>query len=188
MAPGSSVITALKQLLSDDRAFVEAAYYETSRDELLLAAFAEGPCFRWFEAGRSRVTIDDTAAWLAEQTTEGRLPEWSPTVRTKVGRGLLAALRDFHVLEGGALKRFAPPQLSLRGFAYVAFRLHEQGASSTTVATSKVWRRWLLDPARVEDLLHEAARAGVLTYGSAGTAFRIDWHVTTVEEAIRAAA
>jgi len=188
VAPGPHVITALKQLLSDDRAFVEATYYETSRDELLLAAFAEGPCFRWYETGRSRVTIDDTAAWLAEQTTLRVLPEWSPTVRTKVGRGLLAALRDFQVLEGAVLKRFTPPQLSLRGFAYVAFRLYEQGGSSTTVATSRVWRRWLLGPARVEDLLHQAARAGVLTYASAGTAFRIDWHVTSVEEAIRAAA
>lgn len=188
VAPGPDVIAALKQLLPDHRAFVEAAYYETSRDERLLAAFAEGPLFEWYETGRSRVTIDDTTAWLAEQATEGVLPEWSPTVRTKVGRGLLAALRDFQVLEGATLKRFAPPQLSLRGFAYVAFRLHEQGASSTTVATSHVWRRWLLEPARVEDLLHQAARAGVLTYGSAGTAFRIDWHVTSVEEAIRAAA
>jgi len=188
VGPGPQVMGALKQLLSDDRVFVEAAYYETSRDERLLAAFAEGPCLDWYHAGRSRVTIEDTTAWLAEQTSEGVLPQWSPTVRTKVGRGLLAALRDFQVLEGATLKRFAPPQLSLRGFAYVAFRVHEQGGSSTTIATSHVWRRWLLGPARVEDLLHEAARAGVLTYGSAGTAFRIDWHVTSVEEAIRAAA
>lgn len=188
VAPGPQVIAALKQLLADHRAFVEALYYETSRDEVLLAAFAEGPCFSWYEAGRARVMIDETVAWLAEQTGAGVLPEWSPTVRIKVARGLLAALRDFQVLEGEAVKRFAPPQLSVRGFAYVAFRLHEQGASSTAVVTSPVWRRWLLGPDRVEDLLHQAARAGVLTYGSAGTAVRIDWHVGTLEESVRAAA
>jgi hypothetical protein len=76
----------------------------------------------------------------------------------------------------------------LRGFAYVAFRLHEQGASSTSIESSQVWRRWLLSPDRVDDLLHQAAQAGVLTYGRAGTAVRIDWHVSSVEEAIRAAA
>lgn len=188
VAPGPHVIAALKQLLPDHRAFVEAAYYETSRDEALLGAFAEGPCFSWYQAGRSRVTIQDAVSWLAEQAAAGVLPEWSPTVRTKVGRGLLAALRDFGVLDGTTYKRFAAPQLSLRGFAYIAFRLHEQGASSTTVVMSTVWRRWILDRSRVEDLLHQAARAGLLTYGSAGTAIRIDWHVTTVEEAIRAAA
>ncbi len=188
VAPGAHVVTALKQLLQDHRAFAEAAYYETSRDELLLATFAEGPCFAWYEAGRARVTIDDTTTWLTEQAGAGMLPEWSPTVRTKVGRGLLAALRDFQILEGATVKRFAAPQLSVRGFAYVAFRLHEQGASSTALVTSAVWRRWMLSADRVEDLLHQAARAGVLTYGSAGTAVRIDWHVESVEEAIRAAA
>ncbi len=186
--PGPHVVAALKRLLPDHRAFIEAAYYETSRDERLLAAFAEGPCFAWYDAGRSRVTIDDATSWLAEQAVAGVLADWSPTVRIKVGRGLLAALRDFQVFEGGKLKRFAPPRLSLRGFAYVAFRLHEQGASSTTIATSPVWRRWLLGRGRVDDLLHQAACAGLLTYGSAGTAIRIDWHVATVEEAIRAAA
>jgi hypothetical protein len=188
VAPGSHVIAALKSVLSDDRAFTEAAYYETSRDEALLAAFAEGPCFDWYESGRSQVTIDATTAWLAEQATAGLLPEWSPTVRTKVGRGLLAALRDFHVLDGATIKRFAPPQLSVRGFAYVAFRLHEQGASSTSIANTAVWRRWLLGSGRVDDLLRQTARAGILTYGSAGTVVRIDWHVGSVEEAVRAAA
>lgn len=186
--PGPQVIAGLKQLLGDQRAFPEAAYYETSRDERLLAAFAEGPCFTWYEAGRSRMSIEDTTAWLSEQAVEGVLPEWSPTVRTKVGRGLLAALRDFGVLEGATIKRITPPHLSSKGFAYVAFRLHEQGASSSSVAASSVWRRWLLRQDQVDDLLHDAARAGLLSYGSAGTAVRIDWHVTSVEEAIRVAA
>lgn len=188
VAPGPHVIAALKGLLTDHRAFTEAAYYETSRYEGLLGAFAEEPCFDWYECGRSRVSIDDATAWLAEQAAAGRFPEWSPIVRTKVGRGLLAALRDFQILDGTAAKRFASPRLSLTGFAYVAFRLHEQGASATNIASSQVWRRWLLDPSRVDDLLHQATTAGVLTYGTAGTAVRIDWHVGSVEEAIHAAA
>jgi hypothetical protein len=188
VAPGPQVLIALKTMLSDHRAFTEAAYFETSRDEGLLAAFAEGPFSDWYETGRSRVTIDDTTSWLAERAAAGVLPEWSPTVRTKVGRGLLAALRDFLVLDGATNKRYVPPHLSLRGFAYVAFRLHEQGASSTKIATSSVWRRWLLSTERVDELLRLAAGAGVLTYGSAGTAVRIDWHVGSVEEAIRVAA
>lgn len=186
--PGPQVIVALKQLLGDPRAFAEAAYYETSRDEQLLAAFAERRCFTWYEAGRSRVSIEDTIAWLSEQAAEGVLPQWSPTVHTKVGRGLLAALRDFGVLEGATVKRIAPPHLSPKGFAYVAFRLHEQGASSVSLAASPVWRRWLLRHDRIDDLLHDATRAGLLTYANAGTAVRIDWHVSSVEEAIRAAA
>jgi hypothetical protein len=187
VSPGQHVIAALKTLLSEPRAFTEAAYYETSRDEQLLAAFGEGPCFDWYQGGRSRVTIDDTTSWLAEQSAAAALPEWSPTVRTKVGRGLLAALRDFGVLDGATIKRFASPYLSGRGFAYVAFRLHEQGASASAIASSRVWRRWMLDQGRVDDLFGQATRAGVLTYDIAGTAVRIDWHVNSVAEAINAA-
>lgn len=188
VTPGPHLIAALKDLLADEAAFREAAYYETSRDEALLAAFAEGPCFDWYETGRFQVSIDDTTAWLAAQTAAGELPAWSSTVRTKVGRGLLAALRDFHVLQGAMIKRFAAPELSLRGFAYVAFRLHEQGATSTGVALSPVWRRWLLRQDRVDELFQQAGRAGVLTYASAGSAVRIDWHVASVTEAVRVAA
>ncbi len=45
-----------------------------------------------------------------------------------------------------------------------------------------------LSPRSVDELLQEAERVGVLSYGRAGTAIRIDWHVDSVEEAIRAAA
>src|SRR3712207_1762744 len=41
VAPGRHVIPALKGLLGDRRAVTEACYYETARDDLLRAAFAE---------------------------------------------------------------------------------------------------------------------------------------------------
>ena len=120
IAPGLQVIAALRDLLTDQTAFNEAVYYETSRDETLLAAFAEGPLFDWYHAGRSAVTIDDTTTWIAELSAGGAMQPTTQTVRTKVARGLLAALRDFGVLEGGTNKRFAHPNLSLRGFATAA--------------------------------------------------------------------
>ena len=185
VAPGPQVMISLRAMSDDERPFLEAVYYETSRDEAVLAAFAEGPCFDWYHAGRARVAVDDATAWLAEQATAGVLPTWSPIVRTKVGRGILAALRDFGVLEGSSVKSFASPQLSTRGFTYVAFRLHEQGSSSTDLIGNAVWRRWLLGKDRVEDLFHQASRAGVLTFASAGSAVRVDWHVDSLEDAVR---
>ena len=100
--------------------------------------------------------------------SEGQTPQWTETIRTKVARGLLAALRDFGILTGAVRKEFAPPSLSIAGFGYVAFRLHEDGASSRALFASPVWRRWLLDPARVTELFHEAERQGLLRYSSAG--------------------
>lgn len=184
--PGPHVIAALKALLDKPASFREACYYEASRDDELLATFAETPLFEWYELGRTTVTVQEVAVWL--QQSPGHLPGWSESVRTKVARGLLAALRDFGVLEGGTIKRFAPVRISPLGFAYVAFREHEQGRSSRAIVDSPVWRRWLLDDGRVADLFVQAERLGVLRFSQVGSSVRIDWRAASLEEVTRAAA
>jgi hypothetical protein len=52
VAPGPQIIAAMKQLLGHDRALTEALYFEASTDDALLAAFAEGPLYDWYDAGR----------------------------------------------------------------------------------------------------------------------------------------
>lgn len=186
--PGPQVIAALKQLLASPRGFTDAYYFEATRDDALLAAFAEGPLFEWWERGQIGVDVDSVSAWLAELANRGQTPPWTETIRTKVARGLLAALRDFGILSGAARKEFASPSLSIAGFGYVAFRLHENGVSSRGLLGSQVWRRWLLDPARVTELFQEAERQGLLRYSSAGSAVRVDWLQETLSEAVCAVA
>jgi hypothetical protein len=188
VAPGRQVIPAMKGLLTEPQAFAEACYYETARDDPLLAAFAEGPLWSWWQGGRMGVGIDDVTTWLAALAQDGRTPAWSESVRTKAARGLLAALRDFGILRGATRKEIAPPAMSPRGFAYVAWREHEQGASSRALATSGVWRRWFLEPDRVADLFGQAARLGVLRFSSAGSAVRVDWLAGSLAEVTGAAA
>jgi hypothetical protein len=178
----------MKQLLGHPQALTEALYFEAATDDALLAAFSEGPLYEWYESGRTGVAIEDVTNWLAAEAAGGRAPEWSPTVRTKVSRGLLAALRDFGILEGSVRKTFGSPRMTLAGFCYVAYRLHEAGASSRRIVDSVVWRRWLLGTDHVADLFAQASRADVLSFASVGSAIRIDWHVGRLEEAVRAAA
>ena len=180
--PDSHVVIALKNLLREPRAFTEACYYETARDDSLLAAFAEGPLWAWWQGGRIAVSIADVMEWLSALASDGRLPEWTDSVRTKVARGLLAALRDFGILRGGARKEIARTTLSPRGFAYAACREHEQGASSRALVTSVVWRHWLLEEEQVLDLFAQAAKLGVLRFSHAGSTVRIDWSTTSLEE------
>jgi hypothetical protein len=186
--PGPQVVTALKQLLSSPRGFADAYYFEATRDDALLAALAEGPLFEWWERGRIAVDVESVSLWLADLAEQGQVAEWTETTRTKVARGLLAALRDFGVLTGAVRKEFAPPSLSIAGFGYVAFRLHESGASSRALVGSPVWRRWLLEKDRVKELFHEAERRGLWRYSSAGSAVRVDWLQTTLLEAVCAVA
>ncbi len=189
--PGPHLIPALKGLLNDGRAFREACYYETSRADDLLAAFAEGPVWEWWQKGRLSIDIRDALSWLDELTDAGQAPVWTDSVRTRTARGLLSSLRDFGILTGatkGQRKEIAPPSMTPRGFAYVAWREHEQGASSRALTTSTVWRRWLLDDSLVEDLFVRSARLGVLRFARAGSAVRVDWLVQRLAEVTGAAA
>ena len=188
VAPGPEIIPALRALRDDPRAFREACYYETTRDEDLLAAFAEGPFFDWYTAGRVGVTVEEVKSWLEALTKAGQLPEWTDTVRTKVARGLLAALRDFDILSGAVRKEFNPPGMTAKGFAYVAFREHQQGVSARALVESPVWRRWLLDGRWVRDLLTHVDRLGLVHYAHAGSAVRIDWRAASLQEVVHAAA
>jgi hypothetical protein len=182
------VIAALKEFRSSPRGFVEAYYYEATRDDGLLAACAEGPLYAWWEAGRVSVDVNEVVAWLGKLAVNGETPSWADSTRIEVARHLLAALRDFGILTGAVRKEFSRLSLSTAGFSYVAFRLHETGASSRALLASPVWRRWLLDQGRVTDLFHEAARNGLLRYSSAGSAVRVDWLQESLSEVARAVA
>ncbi|MCY3861726.1 MAG: DUF1819 family protein [bacterium] len=189
--PGTHVIPALQALVSDQRAFREACYYETSRADNLLAAFAEGPLWGWWCEGRLAIAVDDVLMWLRQLMDDGTVPSWSESVRGRAARGLLSTLRDFGILKGvpkGHRKELISPSLSPRGFAYVAWREHEQGASSRALANSAVWHRWLLEDALVDDLFVQAARLGVLRVSRAGSAVRVDWLVGSLAEVTGAAA
>lgn len=188
VAPGPHVIPALKGLLRNGRAFTEACYYEAARDDALLAAFVEGPLWSWWRAGSTSVRIEDVGDWLTAMGRQGCAPLWSDSVRTKAARGILAALRDFGILRGRTYKEITPPSMSPRGFAYVAWREHEQGASSRALTASLIWRRWLLESDQVLDLFGQIARLGVLRFSSAGSAVRIDWLARSLAEVTGAAA
>lgn len=190
--PGPHVLSALKVLLDADRgAFRDACYFEASRAEPLLAAFAEGPLFDRYRAGRSTITVDDASAWLAEIVSRGLAPVWSDAVQTRVARALLATLRDFGILEGptGAPKKeIGHPYPSIAGFAYTCWRLHDLGTTAASIEGSPVWRRWLLDTADVATLLADLALHRVIVLNRAGSVVRIEWQAATLAEAVHGAA
>ncbi len=188
---GDHIVPALKGLLGDHRAFMEACYFETSRADALLAGFAEGPLWTWWCQGRIAVSPAETEDWLRRLPGDRGTADWSTAVRTRVARSLLSTMRDFGILTGvvrGRRKEIVAPSMSPLGFAYVAWREHERGASSRALVRSGVWHRWLLDQEQVIDLLGQAARLGVLRFSSAGSVVRIDWLVRTLAEVTGAAA
>jgi hypothetical protein len=186
--PGPQVIATLRALMGNPPAFREACYYETARNDRLFADFAEGPLFDRYSEGRLTITLEETQGWLRRRQGQGAIPRWSESLTARVAHGFLSTLRDFGILEGARNKRYSSPTLSPPGFAYVAFRLREQGSSGHSLINSRVWRRWLLTDDEVADLIGQADRLGVLRYSKAGSSVRIDWLVDRLEEVALAAA
>ena len=146
---GGDVIRTLRLLRHSPAAFSDACYYEASRADQLLAAFAEGPLVRWYEEGRLRVNADLAERWLDEFEKEEKVSAWSDSLKRRVASGLLASLRDFGRLEGthrSPYKEIGTPGISDGGFAYVAYRLHESGESSRGLLTTPIWSRAELQP------------------------------------------
>ena len=188
--PGDEVIPALRELIADNGAFLDACYYETARVDLLLAQFVEGPLFDWHDHGRLTVSTEDVVEWLDKRIANEDLPEWSESLRRRVSQGFLSALRDFGILAGATRskrKDISPRSLTLRGFVYVAFRLHQQGLSSRGILASNVWRRWLVRESELLELVHAAHGTGALAFESAGSAIRMDWSSHSLLEVVRAA-
>lgn len=185
IAPEAGILDALALLSRNADAFRDACYYELTRVDGLVAAFAEEQLGDWWDEGRIAVDTDDARRWIDKLAADARVPDWSPNIRERVARSLLAALRDLGRLIGAQWsprKEIARPGITIAGFAYTAFRLHQQGESSRGVLMSPTWRRWLLDSSRTDELMHRIASVGVVYYSVAGSTLRIDWRHDTLAE------
>lgn len=187
--PDAGILEALAVLSGDGDAFRDACYYELTRVDGLVAAFAEEQLAKWWGEGRIAIDTGDARRWVNELAAHERVPDWSPNIRDRVARGLLASLRDLGRLIGArssSRKEIARPDITVAGFAYAAFRMHQQGRSSRGVLMSPAWKRWLIDTDRAEELMHRIASLGVVYYSVAGSTLRIDWRLDDLEAVARA--
>ena len=185
--PGPEIMRALRPLTIRADGFRDACYFETARNDELLAYTAQA-LRRLRDRGGSMIRVGDLERELLERPPVETIRAWGQSTRTRVIHGLLSTLRDFGVLEGRANKRIAPSHITFSGFVYVLGRLRQLTSSSHALVTSNAWGWWLLDDSQVRSQLLEADREGVLRYRDAGSAIRIDWRIDGLEELVRAVA
>jgi hypothetical protein len=149
-------------------------YWITARAEPALYEYATCELFRISNTPAQDVTVAHVVAWLRNRLCASG-QSWTPTVQLKVARGILAALRDFGILEGRAKKKIHSAHLPPPAFALIAFCLHALGASGTALIDHRDWRLFLLSDREVERLLLESHQAGWLNYQAAGRIIRIDF-------------
>ena len=128
-------------------------------------------------SGLHAIDVNEAAAWI-----QARGCGWSEVVTIKVTRALLAALRDFGVLEGRARKHLASPQLPIPSFAYITFCLNQSGVAVRSLLAHSDWKLFLQTPGDVEHLLLESHQQRLLDYQAAGSVVNLSFPVSTAEE------
>jgi hypothetical protein len=149
-------------------------YWVTARTEPALYGFVTERLLPAHRAGAFDVRTADAAEWL-EDVNQRAGRKWTPTVTLKTARGILAALRDFGVLEGGSRKRIAPVSLGGEAFSLVAFCLNELGYSGRALLRSSDWKIFLLGETGVEHMCLEAHQYGRMNFESAGGIVRTEF-------------
>jgi hypothetical protein len=154
-------------------------YWITARNDRLLYDYVTQELAH-ARSDDGSVRIEETVEWIRRQLKRvGQ--SWSPTVIVKVARGMLACLRDFRILQGDRRKKLAPSHLPLQSFCYIAFCLHQLGASGANLMNHPDWRLFLLTPALVERLFLNAHQHNFVRFFSAGQIYRIEFPSTSHE-------
>ena len=149
-------------------------YWITARSEPLLYQFVTTELFERGKSLDPEIRINEVASWVGN-TAQDVGKRWTPTVQLKVAQGMLAALRDFGILEGAARKRITAQHLALHAFCLIAFCLHDLGFEQKSLVRHHDWRLFLLSQTAVERLFLEAHQHGWLDYQAAGEIFRIEF-------------
>lgn len=154
-------------------------YYHAALADPLLYDFVTEYLYHLYRRGRHVVTVEDALEFVRRAVAAGRTTtEWSATTQKRVAQHLLAALRDFHVLQGARRsprKTFAPAHLPVEAFVYIAFDIHREVVSGERLLHHRHWRLFLLDVGAVERLFVEAHQSGYLRYEAAGSLVRVDF-------------
>jgi hypothetical protein len=172
---------ALEQASWPLRALVPIHFYAAACADPLIWDFVQQVLVQRRARGLLEIDTHDVLRFLeaapAERFPAGR---WTKTVRLKVARGLLAALRDFGLLIGAVKKRLAPIYLPIETFAFLALARRLSGVPASATLTDSVWGLFQLSDAAVEHCFVEAHQRGLLGYHAAGSVRRIDFPAATL--------
>jgi len=167
-------LRVLEDLRADIQVIRPFYYWLTARAEPALYDFVSEVVYSRSRSTDREIRIEEAASWLTSRVrASGKM--WTPLVTRKVARGMLAALRDFGILEGAVRKRIAPARLPPETCALIAFCLHDMGITGRELVRHPDWRLFLLGETGVEHLLLECHQHGWLRFESAGNLYRTEF-------------
>lgn len=161
--------------LHPDLTVVQLFYYWlTARSEATLYGFVTEYVLPAHRAGNYEIRTEDAIRWLDDVNRRAER-QWSRAVTVRTARGILAALRDFGILEGANRKTIAPISINCKTFCLIAFCLSELGFGGSALLDHYDWKLFLLGKTGVERLFLEAHQYGWLRFESAGSIVRVEF-------------
>jgi len=163
--------------------FDRILFFHAARADPLMHDFVSERLKSMYEAGIREVRLKDAELWIRKKIDEERTRSpWSEHTIIKSGQGLLSSLRDYWIFQGIKNKHFAPINLPVKAFSYIAFCLNREQPSGMRLVEDPEWRLFFLNPQDVERLFMEAHQLHLLSYQAAGSVIRISFPSETIEE------
>jgi len=175
----------LARPLEDANAAIEVVrplyYWITARAERPLYEFVTMEMHEGLRSPGRTVTVEEVMLWLEERLRDyGK--KWTPTIRRKVSRGILAALRDFGFLEGRVRKKMVPYHVPLPSLVWIAQILSSLQSQGRALVEHPDWGLFLMDESDVERRFLEAHQMGWLNYQAAGRVVRFEFPTLSLED------
>lgn len=165
--------------------FADLILVFAARNDALLSDFLTNVFWPAARLNRQCLTISDAINLIEQGEVDHRIEDpWSPTVKTKIARGLLGALRDCGYLgsERVANRSITKNACSWRSCIVLAAVHHFEGTCHELVR-----KDWQCLGLREEELAHiladHAAKVGVVVQLGGGT-MKIAWPAETIEGVI----
>ncbi len=158
-------------------------YFQSARADPLLYDAVIEVVVPMRERGAVDIGVQDFQRILMDWVEQGKtVSRWSEITIIRVAQELLAALRDFGVLEGASKKKISPIFVPIKAFAYIAFYLKQHQPSGSKLIELADWKLFFLERETIERLLFEAHQHKLLEYHVAGSVTRLTFPVETLEE------
>lgn len=181
-------LNKLEELNVPTKTINNIVYYHSAKGDDLLYDFVTEYLFEKYSMADFNLNSYDAVKFITDAEGTERLPQgWSEAVKIRVARGLLAALKDYGILEGKAKKKIAPVFLPIEAFVYIAFFLYKNfGITGEKLLNHQDWRLFFFNGIIVERMFLEAHQHGYLQYNVAGSVVRVDFDYQDMEEVCHA--
>ena len=177
----SALVRLVKNNVTNEVLHPILFYFSAKADNLLYdtARILESYAMR----GQKSITVDEIKREISKFVDDRKTTtRWSENTITEVTRHLMATLRDFGLLEGGANKRVASFYLPNQAFAFIALYLYNEGNPGEKLVNHPDWGLFFLNSRLVERFFLECHQEGLSNYHGAGSVIRIDFPTLSLTE------